>query len=147
MHPRTYPLAPKPAPKLTLRHERFCQAFVLYANAATAACEAGYQSKWARKQGYRLMRTARIRARIQEIQVQMARDHGRDLDVLIGKLEVVYRRAIGDHHFTAAARAVELQARLGGKIVRDMPQIIEEAEKGAALDSGAGQKAGTEIEQ
>ena len=59
----------------------------------------------------------------------------------------LYRRAIGDHHFTAAARAVELQARLGGKIVRDMPQIIEEAEKGAALDPGAGQKAVTEIEQ
>ena len=50
MHPRAYPLAPG----LPLRHERFCQAFVLYANAATAACEAGYESKWARKQGHRL---------------------------------------------------------------------------------------------
>ena len=77
MRPKTYTLAPRPnprpAPRLTLRQERFCQAFVLWANAANAAREAGYESKWARKQGYRLMRTARIRVRIQEIQAEMAR--------------------------------------------------------------------------
>ncbi len=136
MRPKTDTSAPRPnppAPRLTPRQERFCQAFVLYANAANAARDAGYESKWARKQGYRLMTTARIRARIQEIQAEMARGHGRDLDVLIGKLEVVYRRAIGDHHFTAAARAVELQARLGGRIV--------------TLDPGAGQESPAEIER
>jgi hypothetical protein len=55
-----------------------------------------------------------LRARIRDIQAQLARDAGTgaDTEALIGKLEVVYRRAIGDHHFTAAARAIELQARL-----------------------------------
>ena len=58
-------------------------------------------------------KTERIRARIREIQSGLAADHGRDMDVLLGKLEIVYRRAIEDHHFYAAARAVELQAKLG----------------------------------
>ena len=117
---------PIPARKLMPRQERFCQSFVLYPNAAYAARDAGYAPKWARKQGSRLMTTARIRARIGEIQAAMARDNGHDRDVLIGKLEVVYRGAIQDHHFTAAARAVELQARLGGKTYQEVPTTQEE---------------------
>ncbi len=97
---------------LTPRQERFCHEFVHWAQGAVAAREAGYQAKWSRKQGSRLLATERIRARIGEIQAGLARDAGSDMDTLIGKLEVVYRRAIGDHHFTAAARAVELQAKL-----------------------------------
>jgi hypothetical protein len=34
--------------------------------------------------------------------------------MLLGKLETIYRRAVDDHHFAAAARAVELQAKLAG---------------------------------
>ena len=34
--------------------------------------------------------------------------------MLLGKLETVFRRAIVDHHFATAARAVDLQARLRG---------------------------------
>ncbi len=97
---------------LTPRQERFCHEFVNWAQGAVAAREAGYQAKWSRKQGSRLLATARIRARIREIQAQLARDGGSDMEILIGKLEVVYRRAIEDHHFYAAARAVELQAKL-----------------------------------
>ncbi len=116
MHPPTPTPAPTPASTptpLTSRQERFCQAFVVYATASTAAAEAGYSRKSSRKQGYRLLRTDRIRARVREIQSSLAADHGRDMDVLLGKLEIVYRRAIEDHHFYAAARAVELQAKLG----------------------------------
>jgi len=99
--------------RLTSRQERFCQAFVVYATAATAAIEAGYARSNARQYGSRLLKTERIRARIRAIQSGLAADHGRDMDVLLGKLEIVYRRAIEDHHFTAAGRAVEMQARLG----------------------------------
>ena len=38
---------------------------------------------------------------------------GRDRDVLIGKLENIYRRAIENHQYHAATRAIEAQARLG----------------------------------
>ncbi len=112
---------------LTPRQERFCHEFVNWAQGAVAAREAGYQAKWSRKQGSRLLATARIRARIREIQAQLARDGGGDLETLIGKLEVVYRRAIEDHHFYAAARAVELQAKLTREAAcrRPAPALIE----------------------
>ncbi len=97
---------------LTPRQERFCHEFVHWAQGAVAAREAGYSAKSSRKQGSALLKTERIRARIHEIQTGLARDAGADTEALIGKLEVVYRRAIGDHHFYAAARAVELQAKL-----------------------------------
>ena len=130
------PQAPTPIPTptpLNPRQERFCQGFVVYATAATAAIEAGYSRKWSRKQGYRLLRTDRIRARIREIQSSLAAGHGRDMDVLLGKLEVVYCRAIEDHHFYAAARAVELQAKLGG--VARLPPIKERKAEPAAPSS------------
>ena len=38
---------------------------------------------------------------------------GGDRDVLIGKLENIYRRAIENHQYHAATRAIEAQARLG----------------------------------
>ncbi len=106
--PRLNPLTPR----LTPRQERFCHEFVLWAQGAVAAREAGYSAASSKKQGSALLKTERIRARIHEIQAQLARDAGADTEALIGKLEVVYRRAIQDHHFYAAARAVELQAKL-----------------------------------
>ncbi len=111
---------------LTSRQERFCQSFVVYATAATAAREAGYARTNARQYGSRLLKTERIRARIREIQSDLAADHGRDMDVLLGKLEIVYRRAIEDHHFYAAARAVELQAKLG-RMAKLPPKINAKA--------------------
>ncbi len=106
------PSPPLPGKPLNPRQERFCHYFVLYACASVAAKEAGYSRKSSKHQGYRLLRTGRVRARIRDIHAGLARDHGRDIDALIGKLEAVYRRAFEDHHFHTAARAVELQARL-----------------------------------
>ncbi len=136
MRPRTSTPSPTPAPTpaptrtpgptpLTPRQERFCQSFVVYATAATAAREAGYARPNARQHGSRLLKTDRIRARIREIQSDLAADHGRDMDVLLGKLEIVYRRAIEDHHFYAAARAVELQAKLAASSVPIRPGPVK----------------------
>ena len=88
-----------------------------------AARSAGYGSKSAKQQGYRLLKTDRIRARIKEIHSALAIDNCSDLKVLLGKLENVYRHAIEDHHFYAAARAVELQAKLSG--MTKLPPMIE----------------------
>jgi phage terminase small subunit len=99
---------------LKVRHERFCRSFVECANATLAAKAAGYMPRSARNAGYRLLRHPRIVARITEIQSETAKAHCRDVDVLLGKLEMIYRLAVDDHHFAAAARAVELQAKLGG---------------------------------
>ncbi|MAF95221.1 MAG: hypothetical protein CMM60_05660 [Rhodospirillaceae bacterium] len=126
---------PKDTP-LTARQERFCQAFVVYATAATAAREAGFAGTNARQYGSRLLKSEPIRARIGEIQSALAADHGRDLDVLLGKLEIVYRRAIEDYHFYAAARAVELQAKLG-TMARLLPVTIRKAEPASPLSPPA----------
>ena len=107
--PDTQPAARK---YLRHRHEAFCQYFVLYGNATAAAIEAGYAAKWARNQGYRLSRQPVIRARIAEIRSMLSRDYCLDADVLLGKLEAVYQRAHENHQFHAAARAVEIQARI-----------------------------------
>jgi hypothetical protein len=100
--------------RLKGKHERFCRNFVEYANATLAAKTAGYSPASARNAGYRLLRHPRIVTRITELQGEMAEAHCRNLDILLGKLETVYRRAVEDHHFAAAARAIELQAKLAG---------------------------------
>jgi hypothetical protein len=101
--------------RLKARQERFCRRFVQYGCATTAAVAAGYAPEWAKSAGYRLIRHPRVAARIAEIEAEAARLHSPGDDVLIGKLETVYRRAIVDHQFHAAARAVHLQAKLRGR--------------------------------
>ncbi|MGF1640398.1 MAG: terminase small subunit [Rhodospirillales bacterium] len=98
--------------RLKARQERFCRRFVEFGCAASAARAAGYAPRWARSAGYRLLRHPRIASRIAEIEAEAARLHCRDGAVLVGKLETVYRRAIAEHQFHAAARAVDLQAKL-----------------------------------
>ena len=108
--------------ELTARQERFCRAFVDLANGAYAAREAGYAPGSARQQGNRLLKDRRVRSRIADIQAETAEESCRETDVLLGKLETVYRRAMANHHFHAAARAVELQAKLTGlKAARTAP--------------------------
>jgi phage terminase small subunit len=121
---------PRKQGPLNARQERFCRAFAVLANATYAAAEAGYHRPNARNQGYRLLKEPAIRMRIAEIQAEMARETCRDTEVLLGKLENVYRRAIQDHHYYAAARAVDLQAKLAG-MRRTLP-----ADKGEAGRQG-----------
>lgn len=102
--------------RLKPRHENFCRHFADSANAAAAALAAGYAPQSARNAGYRLLNQPRIALRIAEIQAETARTHCHDVETLVGKLEVVYRRAIHDHQFSAAARAIELQAKLYGTL-------------------------------
>ncbi len=115
---------------LKARHERFCRWFVELANAAGAARAAGYSPKGANVAGYRLLRHPRVARRIAEIEAETARLHSRGGEVLIGKLENVYRRAIVDHQFQAAARAVGLQARIRVKTPPAAPPADADASAG-----------------
>ncbi len=98
------------------RHEAFCQHFVLLGNATDAAARAGYASESARNQGYRLMRQPAIQARVAEIRSGLASVYCLDAGVLLGKLEAVYQRAVANLDFHAAARSVEIQARIAGHL-------------------------------
>ncbi|MBT3357993.1 MAG: hypothetical protein HN403_00015 [Rhodospirillales bacterium] len=103
---------------LSHRQERFCRAYVEWGCAAVAARSARYAPRWSANHGYRLLKQPRIRGRIAEIQAEIARDACRHGDVLLGKLEMVYRRALQDRSFYAAARAVDLQAKLAVQFAR-----------------------------
>jgi phage terminase small subunit len=120
------PAGGAPPRPLTPRQEKFCQAYVACGNASEAAREAGYSKEWARKQGWRLLRADRVRARVLEIQSALGRELNDSLDPFIGKLEVIYRQAIADRRTLAAVRAVELQARLV-RLKRRLPPAAEEA--------------------
>ena len=101
-------------PKLTPRKERFCQRFVECANASGAARAAGYSPRSARNTAYRLMRDVRVVERIAELHAETARAHCRGLEILLSKLEAVYRQSFEDHQYAVATRAIELQAKLAG---------------------------------
>jgi len=117
--PTNSPAPATPAKKpLRSRHEAFCQHFVLGGNATYAAMKAGYTRKWASNQGYRLMRQEAIRVRIGEIRSTLARAYCLDADVLLGKLEAIYQSAHENNQFHAAARAVEIQARIARQAAR-----------------------------
>ena len=104
---------PKP---LRPRHEAFCQYFVLGGNATYAARAAKYAPPSCNNQGYRLIRQPRIIARIAEIRRGLARDYALDAQVLLGKLEALYQRAVQDNCVHAGVRAVEAQARIAGHL-------------------------------
>lgn len=123
--------------RLRARHERFCCSFVECANATLAAKQAGYDGRWARNTGYRLLRQPLVIARIIEIQQETAQIHCRDVETLLGKLETIYRRAVDDHNFSAAARAVELQARLSGAVTTpSRPARSKQASEPTADENG-----------
>ena len=128
---------------LTPRQERFCQRFVYCLNAAKAARVAGYAPRTANREGYRLLQDPRVARRIQEIQWTLAEQHGRDTDTLVGKLEMVYRRAMEDGRYHAAARAVALQAELttGGsmphRLWRDLADAAAKTLKAADQEQAA----------
>ncbi|MCU0839135.1 MAG: terminase small subunit [Rhodospirillales bacterium] len=97
---------------LGMRQEAFCRRFVECANATLAAKIAGYAPGSARNAGYRLLRRPRVIARIAALHRELAQQQCRDVDIMLGKLETIYRRAIDTQQCSAAARAVELQAKL-----------------------------------
>ncbi|MBT3306945.1 MAG: terminase small subunit [Alphaproteobacteria bacterium] len=123
-------------PSLNPRQERFCHRFVEYGCASSAAIDAGYSRPTARQQGWRLLQDARVQARIAEVQAELVGRGGPRPDVLMGKLEAVYRRAMKNHHFHAATRAVELQARIGGHAVR-LRDSARDTDMAPANDVGA----------
>lgn len=103
-----------PAAPLSERQEAFCQAYVCSANAAQAAREAGYAEGSARQSGHRLLCMPQIAARIEAIRETLALQGCRTQASLLGKLENVYARAIYLGQYAAAARVVEIQARIAG---------------------------------
>ncbi len=123
---------------LNLRQEHFCREYVLDPNGARAAVKAGYEPRSAHVQASRLLRNDKVQTRIGDLRADIARRHGVRADVMIGKLEAVFRQAYETCQPHAAVRAVELQARLAGLIgaPREVPGRVIDATAEAAGPDG-----------
>jgi phage terminase small subunit len=104
---------------------------VLGGNATRAAWDAGYTKGNGPNQGYRLLKRPEIQARIADIQRAIGRGSAADAEAVIGKLEAAYRQAVEAQYFNAAARLVEVQARIAGHLKSRVaaPHSDEKAEK------------------
>ena len=81
---------------------------------AEAVQSTGYEPLGAVVQACRLLDRRDVRARIAALRADVARQHCRDEDTILAKLESVYAHAIEDRQYHAAARALTLQARIAG---------------------------------
>lgn len=97
---------------LTLRQNEFCECYVATGNAADAARRAGYSERTARFQGHRLLKDARVQARIGALHTALADKI--EPGLVLGRLENLYRLAERDGGYPTAARILVLMSRMAG---------------------------------
>jgi len=114
---------------LTPRQERFCQFFAEDPNGTRAARYARYGGMDAANRASRLLRQPRIQARIAEIQAELAREACLSTEVFLGKLEIVFRRALDCRNFAAASRAIDLQSRIVARHAVSAGQALDSETK------------------
>ncbi len=116
-------------------YETFCQSYVIYPNATEAAREAGYAFEHASQQGYRLLRKAAIARRIAEVRAELAERECLSPDALLTKLEAAFRSALKGGQAVAAARIVEIQAKLAGLLAKPGGETAARAAQDAQAHS------------
>ena len=94
---------------LTSKQERFAQAYVLHRNATEAAKTAGYASRSAYNQGYRMLKNDEIVERIVDLENELETN----IDV-INEIESQYTFAKNSGHTNSAIKALELLSRIRG---------------------------------
>ena len=99
---------------LNEKQEAFVQHYVLTRNATEAAKAAGYSSKSAYNQGYRLLQDEAIQQRIYDAEQEMTTDVN-----VISELENQYSYAKGHGHTNSAIKALEILSRVRGNKTND----------------------------
>ena len=94
---------------LTDNQERFAQAYVLHRNATEAAKAAGYATRSAYNQGYRMLKNDEIVERIADLENELETN----IDV-IDEIENQYTFAKNSGHTNSAIKALELLSRIRG---------------------------------
>ncbi len=102
---------------LTPRQERFCQEYAIDLNATAAARRAGYSEKTAEQQGSRLFRNVQVKARIAELQGEVAERNKLSVDGVVAKLAELRDEAVAARQIGPAVRAQELIGRTIGAFV------------------------------
>jgi hypothetical protein len=99
---------------LNKKQEKFAQAYVLNHNATDAAKTAGYSTRSAYNQGYRLLQEEEVKERIEEL----SREMKTSVDV-ISEIEDQYAYAKAEGHTNSAIKALELLSRVRGNVADD----------------------------
>lgn len=77
---------------LNAQQERFCREYLIDYNATEAATRAGYSNKTAASQGWRLLRNAKVLARVRELQAEQAERLAMTSDWVMLELRDCYQR-------------------------------------------------------
>lgn len=105
------------------KHELFCRNYAVIASGAQAARTAGYSMKTAKWQAIRLLKRPDILARLAERRAEIAKEYSLDAATLLCKLEAVFIQAFSDRDYKAAARVIEVQARVAGILKGRTPSV------------------------
>lgn len=73
-------------PSLEPKQRRFCQEYVVDMNASAAAVRAGYSSKTAKEQGYRLLTNVLVQEEVQRLKEKAAKRAEITADMVIAEL-------------------------------------------------------------
>jgi hypothetical protein len=117
---------------LTIRQNDFCAHYVATGNAGAAARAAGYSERAAYNQGYRLLKDARVQARIRAVQTEIA--DGVEPGMVLGRLDELYERAERKGDYRAAARILESMSRLVGLDTRGAAAYLRAPRAGKEND-------------
>jgi hypothetical protein len=109
--------ATPPAP-LTPRQEAFCRHYLAQPSGTRAAITAGYAESGAAVEANRLLRNAKILAKISALRRERALTYALDRDTMLDKLEWVFDEAMQAKSHSAALRALLAQAELSGLLRR-----------------------------
>ena len=99
---------------LNEKQEKFAQSYVLNHNATEAAKSAGYSTRSAYNQGYRLLQEVEVSERIEEL----SREMKTSVDV-VSEIEDQYAYAKAEGHTNSAIKALELLSRVRGNTADD----------------------------
>ena len=99
---------------LTLRRQKFVSEYVETGNATRSAIDAGYAVSGAHVTGSRLLRNAKVATAIDVERETLRVRASLDQDMLVGELLSLYRDARSDGAYSAAARCLQLVAKMTG---------------------------------
>ena len=103
--------------KLSARHQRFVQEFLLDGNAAAAATRAGYNPRTARNTAYRLLRRPEVQEAITQAQATASRNAGDSAERVVRDLLRYCEGAAEDRDWRALGKLAELRCKVQGMLV------------------------------
>ncbi len=103
--------------ELTQRQEEFCQQWIIDRVGMAAAVRAGYASQSAHVQASRLLKHAKVKTRIEQLQKEAAERNKVTVDRVIAQLSELRDKAVAAGQMGPAIRAEELRGKTIGCFV------------------------------